>query len=819
IMLLPKSLFLALLCSATVTIVSSISPCSVGIPPTSCSACIKLHSSCAWCTDESFDDSRIGPQHRCGTKAELRDRGCILMESPVSRAEIMLDNPLSDSNQIKPQNVSVWARTHHSIQLEFEFKQAENYPVDMYILSDKSHSMRDFLQSVANMSEKIQQTLGELTRNWRIGVGFFVDKPVFPYVQPNPSAAPCDSLGFGERCIDTFSYIHAMDLSQNVAELKEVTAAKTISANLDAPEGSLDALLQAVICRSQIGWRSNSRKVVLLAIDGGFHMAGDGRFGGIIEPFPESQCHLETGRNKLNVTGSLEYVNATRFDYPSIGQVAKVLSDAKVSVIFALKSDSYTPLYMQLKHALPVVTEVDLVTNDNVLELIKKNYRSIAETVEIRANDPGLWLNITSEVRCPGETDFKLGNRCHRVPLGATVSYRATVTLTKCLPRPEEIVHFASTTSDDRMEVRIKSLCNCPECEAKANPLQKVPKCQNVGHLECGVCSCHGNYSGDSCQCDAQTGSQVDQCHSGDVSNICSKNGRCVCNKCVCYKDNYYGKLCELDKLSCPDSWDTKEPCGGPSRGECDGKRTCICKPGYSEKDCSCSDANKLKPDCHSKKEQYKDMQCSNHGTCICGRCVCEALWSSDPHCDTKAGSTGSLCNDEGLRRCVECVFNHRKLAPEDRQTQCNCSLVEEGVWIDASKIQLTPQSEVINDKSTCVLNMANECSLLYGYIIGDGSIGSRSIRNMTLFIQEEKQCRDRVSPLILVLIVVAAVVIVGIIILLIWKALITISDRREFAKFKSQTQNSAWGAGENPVYRDPNTTVTNPVFAGKNDF
>lgn len=45
---------------------------------------------------------------------------------------------------------------------------------------------------------------------------------------------------------------------------------------LDGPESHADALAQVIECAEQIGWRDNTRRVVLLATDISFHVAGDG---------------------------------------------------------------------------------------------------------------------------------------------------------------------------------------------------------------------------------------------------------------------------------------------------------------------------------------------------------------------------------------------------------------------------------------------------------------------------------------------------------------------------------------------------------------
>ena len=49
-----------------------------------------------------------------------------------------------------------------------------------------------------------------------------------------------------------------------------------VSGNLDAPEGGFDAIMQAIVCKNEIGWRDNARKLLVFSTDAGFHFAGDG---------------------------------------------------------------------------------------------------------------------------------------------------------------------------------------------------------------------------------------------------------------------------------------------------------------------------------------------------------------------------------------------------------------------------------------------------------------------------------------------------------------------------------------------------------------
>ena len=59
----------------------------------------------------------------------------------------------------------------------------------------------------------------------------------------------------------------------NYVKQGEVRRAE-VSGNLDAPEGGFDAIMQAIVCKDEIGWRENARKLLVFSTDAGFHYAG-----------------------------------------------------------------------------------------------------------------------------------------------------------------------------------------------------------------------------------------------------------------------------------------------------------------------------------------------------------------------------------------------------------------------------------------------------------------------------------------------------------------------------------------------------------------
>lgn len=79
-------------------------------------------------------------------------------------------------------------------------KQVEDYPVDLYYLMDLSYSMKDDLNLLRTLGNKLAQTMGGTTSKLRMGFGAFVDKTVSPYMYTYPPEAienPC--FGYVEQ--------------------------------------------------------------------------------------------------------------------------------------------------------------------------------------------------------------------------------------------------------------------------------------------------------------------------------------------------------------------------------------------------------------------------------------------------------------------------------------------------------------------------------------------------------------------------------------------------------------------------------------------
>lgn len=100
--------------------------------------------------------------------------------------------------------------------------------------------------------------------------------------------------------------------------------------------------------------------------DADFHIAGDGRLGGIVEPNP-AKCYNDSNEYQL-------------YDYPSISQINYVAKQNNINIIFAIvtrKNSLYSGVYEKLSKAIEHSNFGILDKRDtkNVINLVVENYK------------------------------------------------------------------------------------------------------------------------------------------------------------------------------------------------------------------------------------------------------------------------------------------------------------------------------------------------------------------------------------------------------------------------------------------------------------
>ena len=155
--------------------------CSRG---TSCSECINTAYFCGWCTLPSYNSSRCIPQSEGDTC--LDNSNSSFLEFPSSSLTILENYELGSSrgDQIiltQPQRVKLELRLGETKSFNITSSPAPGYPLDLYLLMDLSTSMKKGFRQIQSVSQELVDTVRNITSDYMLGIGSFVDKPIAPF--------------------------------------------------------------------------------------------------------------------------------------------------------------------------------------------------------------------------------------------------------------------------------------------------------------------------------------------------------------------------------------------------------------------------------------------------------------------------------------------------------------------------------------------------------------------------------------------------------------------------------------------------------------
>uniref|UniRef100_A0A8D0DCV8 Integrin beta n=1 Tax=Sander lucioperca TaxID=283035 RepID=A0A8D0DCV8_SANLU len=634
---------------------------------TSCEECLLIHPSCAWCAQEEFGRGRTLTS-RCDLSQNLQKRGCEarFIEYPTSSISVLQNMPLSSKGsgltqygvvQIMPQKISLSLRPGDQTWFGLQVRQVEDYPVDLYYLMDLSLSMKDDLDTIRNLGTKLALEMSKLTSNFRLGFGSFVDKNMSPfsYTASKYQENPCNGYKLFPNCVPTFGFRHILSLTDKVDRFNEEVQKQMVSRNRDAPEGGFDAILQAAVCKEEIGWRKEAYHLLVFATDDVPHLALDGRLGGLVQPH-DGQCHL----NDEN-----EYSASEKMDYPSLALLGEKLAENNIFLIFAVTKRLY---------------------------VIYKNIRS---KVELSVWDHPEDINLSFTATCQDGKPLPGLRKCADLKIGDTVSFNVSVEARSCPPRgTDQSFTIKPVGFKERLEVSVDYQCDCG-CSRTAQTNSSI--CSSIGTYNCGTCHCEPGYLGARCECQEGEASSMylSACREAEGKQVCSGRGECSCNQCLCYESEFgkiYGSYCECDDFSCARHKGVL--CSG--HGECHCGE-CKCHAGYIGDNCNCSTETSS---CIADDGQM----CSGRGNCVCGRCQCTEPGAFGDTCE-KCPTCPDACGTK--RECIECrLFNSGQLA--DNQT-CQRLCKDEIITVETLKTE-EPGAVL------CLYKTDNDCVMKFTY-------------------------------------------------------------------------------------------------------
>ncbi|XP_020034406.2 integrin beta-4 isoform X5 [Castor canadensis] len=699
----------------------------------SCTECIRVDKDCAYCADELFKE------RRCNTQVELLAAGCrreyvVVMESSFKiTEETQIDTTLRRS-QVYPQRLQVRLRPGEERHFEFEVFEPLESPVDLYILMDFSNSMSDDLDNLKQMGQNLAKILSQLTSDYTIGFGKFVDKVSVPQTdmrpeklkEPWPNSDP------------PFSFKNVISLTDDVKEFWDKLQGERISGNLDAPEGGFDAILQTAVCTRDIGWRPDSTHLLVFSTESAFHYEADGAnvLAGIMNRNDE-KCHLDD-------KGA--YTQYKTQDYPSVPTLVRLLAKHNIIPIFAVTNYSYS--YYEKLHTYFPVSSLGVLQEDssNIVDLLEEAFYRIRSNLDIRALDSprSLRTEVTSKMfqkTKTGSFHIRRGEvGTYDVQLRAVEDVDGTHVCQLAEDDQKGNIHLKPSFSDG-LQIDVGIICDVCACELQKEV--RSARCHYRGDFMCGHCVCNEGWSGKTCNCSTGSLSDTQPCLREGEELPCSGHGECQCGRCVCYGEGRYeGHFCEYDNFQCPRT--SGFLCN--DRGRCS-MGQCVCEPGWTGASCDCPLSNATCIDSNGGI-------CNGRGYCECGRCHCDqqSLYT-DTTCEINYSAIRlGLCED--LRSCVQCQAwgTGEKKGRLCQECSFKVKMVDE----------LKKAEEVV--ESCSFRDEDDDCT--YSYTVeGDGSPGP----NSTVLVHRKKDCPPNsfwwLIPLLIFLLLLLALLL-----LLCWK-------------------------------------------------
>uniref|UniRef100_A0A3B5MTE6 Integrin beta n=1 Tax=Xiphophorus couchianus TaxID=32473 RepID=A0A3B5MTE6_9TELE len=531
---------------------------------TSCADCLQRGPQCAWC----FQEVGMCTQVCVCVLLSVTDKTEIKQTVGTWQPFSMEVDATLNSTQVSPREISITLRPGAQAETR-DFR----YPVDLYYLVDVSASMQENLDHVglADLGVALSLRMTQHTSDLWLGFGSFVDKPVSPFMSVHPSKIDNPCSDYHIRCRPAHGFHHVLSMTGNISEFTRVMKRQRISANVDTPEGGLDAMLQAAVCQVNDALSHPSDRLLLLMTDQPSHLALDSKLAGIVTPH-DGRCHLDN-----NV-----YTGSTKMDHPSLGLLSDKLLENHIYPIFAVEKMQYQ-WYEVINESIPFTLSVE--------DKAVSRY----------------WVSVSP--LCPRGSTAK-DQSCSGVQPGQTVNTKKQAIIVM-------LVHPVGY--NESTVISIRSKCQC--------------KCGPTGHCDGNDQSpCRGSHHGVSQEQRPDHGHMKDSSSDpnrnckADGSNVnCSGRGVCECGKCVCEQSRLgtvYGKYCEMDDFSCP--YEKGQLCGG--RGVCV-SGDCVCEVGWTGDSCSC-------PTSKTSCQSADGLLCSGCGECVCGKCVCTDPQRSGDFCE-----------------------------------------------------------------------------------------------------------------------------------------------------------------------------------------
>uniref|UniRef100_A0A3B4YXX4 Integrin beta n=1 Tax=Seriola lalandi dorsalis TaxID=1841481 RepID=A0A3B4YXX4_SERLL len=243
----------------------------------------------------------------------------------------------------------------------------------------------------------------------------------------------------------------------------------------------------------------------------------------------------------------------------------------------------------------------------------------------------------------------------------------------------------------------------------------------------------------------------------------------------------------------------------GNSALECGAWR---CKGGRVETFGECDQAQSRRVvDSYLCRHDNVSEVCGGHGECVCGKCVCMDNTYSGGACECPLSlesclsQDGQICADRGDYHCGTCICHDDRFQGPTCELCPSCPSVCTLAFILcwAFSLGLNPE-ECEMRCSTLNLTLVGQTGVLATVAPSSGlhkcmevdTDGCR-VHFLGMASSVSQDCPSGPNVILITAVLSASVVVLGVALLLLWKLLTSIYDRREFARFQKELEQRHW--------------------------
>lgn len=240
--------------------------------------------------------------------------------------------------------------------------------LDLVFIQDISGSFGDDLDTVNSIVDSLMNSITNKISDTRFGLTTFSD-------------IPDEGKGYGNEGDSPFTLV--LPLTSNKVALKQAYASLELEGGNDGPESQLIALRQA--CLAPLGYRANSKKVLLLLTDDNYHTnSEDSRYPteeSVVQAINELGAFTVFGVSDSATGRAYENLkNVLRGLTTIIGNSSQSLADAVIDGLEASQESLKFPVSGKIYNALPGST-ITLSAVDSTGRIINSSTNLLTDGV------------------------------------------------------------------------------------------------------------------------------------------------------------------------------------------------------------------------------------------------------------------------------------------------------------------------------------------------------------------------------------------------------------------------------------------------------